>query len=207
MAKESFAARWGKAGFEVTGIVFAVLLALWLEGWREDVERQERADNHLERIRAEVRQNHEGLIEAINDNQSYVDGLGAAITAEDLSLNIIAPYLQISGGSTTNSAWRSAQMTQSIGNMPIQTVTDLAALYDTQSYYANYLSAFFNQYTDLVIAAQDDEKKLVAVRTIRQHLMITNSLAQQAIDQYENFLGIQPSGQPDQSEQPIDGAR
>ncbi len=187
---------WRKAGFEMFAIVFAVLLALWLEGWREDIELQHRAGEHLERIRAEIIQNSSGLDEAISEHESYIEGLDAALDANDVSIVAVADFLQIEGSAIGDAAWQSAQMSQSISQMPLEVIGELASIYDTQAYYTDYLNFFFQGYIDLVSDIQAVEQNRVAVQKFRHHLSITNSLAEQLQRRYRRFL----AGRSDASE-------
>ena len=188
MAKETITARWGKAGFEIVGIVFAVLLALWLEGWREDVELQQRADDHLTRIRAEITENRSSVQSSIIDHRALIEGLDAALDADGINMNDVGPYLKIEGGSTSDASWRSAQLSQSINQIPLETMGNLAALYDTQAYYIDYLNYFFQQYVDMVTEIEAAPSNRVLIRKFRQHLSITNVLAEQLLDRYDTFL-------------------
>lgn len=189
MAKTS-SLDWRKAVFEGVAIVFAVLLALWLEGWREDVELRDRADAHLERIRAEVVENREALVAAIAEHESYIAGLDAALVADDLSLGTIGQFLKIEGGATSDAAWRSAQLSQGMAAViSVETLGTLAALYDTQAYYTDYLNFFFQNYIDLVTEIEEGNSGRAPIRKFRQHLSVTNSLAEQLLARYDTFLG------------------
>ena len=179
---------WRNLLTEMLGIIFAVLLALWLEGWREEIELKARADEFLARIHTEVAKNRADIEEAVADNQANIEGLRAAIEAGTIDIQTIAPFLKVSGGSTSNAAWQSAQMTQSIAKMPIETVAELAGLYDTQAYYTDYVSFFFQRYTDLTMAIQDPATARPAAQKFEQHLSITNSMAQQLLARYDAFL-------------------
>lgn len=181
---------WRGILFEGMAIVFAVLLALWLEGLREDREQQERADDFLVRITTEIDQNHTALTEAIEENEAHIAGLKAALDDDDLSLERIAPFLQISGGSTIGAAWQSAQMTRAISSMPVDTVAQLATIYDTQSYYTSYLQSLFQQFADLVVAAQNEGTQQQAVQRLILHLEVTNDFASQTVRRYRRFLNI-----------------
>jgi hypothetical protein len=75
--------------------------------------------------------------------------------------------------------------------MPLATVGTLASLYDTQAYYADYLKFFFQRYIDLVTEIEADPDNRVLIRKFRQHLSITNVLAEQLLDQYDTFLMAQ----------------
>ncbi len=114
-----------------------------------------------------------------------------ALASGDIAINQIAQHLIISGGSTSDAAWRSAQMTQAIGHMPIETVSVLARLYDSQAYYADYVRFIFQRYTELTIAAQRPEDAHEAIQMFQQHLAIANSLASQLLEQYDAFLTSQ----------------
>ncbi len=188
MKKQASSFEWRKVGAEVGAIVFAVLLALWLEGWREDVERQERADLFLDRIRAEISQNRENLQETIHQHEDYMAGLEAAIKDGNASIEAVGPFLQIEGSATNSSAWQSAKMSQSISQMPPEMVADLASIYDTQTYYANYLAFFFHNYTELATAIEVNDRPIVSARKFYRHLDVTNTLAEQLLRRYDAFL-------------------
>ncbi|MBL4788135.1 MAG: hypothetical protein JKY60_03495 [Kordiimonadaceae bacterium] len=192
MADKKKGTSWKFFSSEMVGIAFAVILALWLEGWYEDFQRKERADEFLERIKIEVSQNRDDLASAIDGTQESIDGIGKVFASGDVTFRTLAPFLEIEGGSTTSSAWTTAQMTQAISEMPVETVTSLAIIYDSQAYYADYLNYFFQQYADLTIGIRIGESRLVSARKFQQHLSITNSLARQVLENYDAFLGIKP---------------
>ncbi|MBO6506481.1 MAG: hypothetical protein JJ850_00195 [Kordiimonadaceae bacterium] len=181
---------WRSIGFEVAAIVFAVLLALWLEGWRNDVELADRAATHLDRIRAEVQQNRESLVNAIAEHEAYMTGLGEALETGDLDIQKVGPFLQIEGGATSDAAWRSAQLSQSIAAMmPLETLNRLSALYETQGYYTDYLNYFFQDYVNLITEIEAGDEAPKYVQKFRRHLSVTNSLAEQLLNRYDTFLG------------------
>ncbi len=182
--------QWRGIVFEAIAIVFAVLLALWLEGWREDIEQKERADDFLARIQSEVQQNYTELSQAIVENEEQIEGLKAALDDDDLSLERIGPFLQISGGSTVSSAWQSAQMTRAISAMPVETVAQLAVIYDTQTYYANNLQSLFDHFADLIVASQNETTQKEAVLKMIVRLQVLNDFAGQTVRRYRPFLGI-----------------
>lgn len=181
---------WYKVAAEMGAIIFAVLLALWLEGWREDVERQEHADDFLMRIHAEVAQNYQELRQAIQENATNIEGLRLAIAENDLDLDRVGPFLNISGGSTISAAWQSAQMTQATSYMPVATVAQLSTVYDTQAYYANYLQSFFEQFADIVVEAQNETTVKPALQRMVLKMEIANDLARQTVRRYRQFLDI-----------------
>lgn len=189
MANQKNSVEWRKAGFEIFAIVFAVLLALWVEDWWAEVERQERADLHLERIRAEIADNRSSLKGVIEQHETYIAGLEAALAEGDIALQQIGPFLQAEGGAVSEAAWRSAQISQSVSKMPFETVSDLAGLYDTQAYYTGYVNSFFQRYVDLISDIEAGDGGEIPVRNFVRHLEITNGLADQLLGGYYEFLG------------------
>jgi len=176
---------------EMASIIFAVLIALWLENWWSAIELQQRSEQMLLRIGAEVSNNHTELKIAMSENTKNVEAITKALDKDTFIFADIATFLRISAGSTSDSAWSSAQMTETLGVMPIDTVTELANLYDTQEYYANYARFFVEQYTDLTMEAQNVSSGKIAAKKFLQHLQILNTLAIQLVASYEAFLDHQ----------------
>lgn len=193
-----------RGAVEILGIVFAVLLALWLESWRDDLELEARADAAHERVRAEIETNRGELTESIANNVANIKGIRAVLEAvasdgqdrmpEDL-ITRLSPHLSISSSSMSDSAWTSAKMTEVLGKIPADKVVQLAALYDTQLYYRDYARFFMREYTDLTIEIQSGEKPLQAAQKFVQHLAILNSIGEQLIGSFDRFL---ETPQPDE---------
>lgn len=173
---------------EMTSIIFAVLLALWLENWMSERELQSQATVMLSHINAELTNNRQELTTAIVDNEKNIEGLKNFLNDDLVDINKLAPFLIISAGSTSNSAWESAKMTRTIGMMPIEVVTQLTKIYDTQEYYSSYVNFVFQQYTDLTTNIQFNLNAKHSTQKIVQHLAITNAFATQLLDSYETYL-------------------
>lgn len=191
MANKQQSVNWKSALLEVAGIVFAVLLALWLEGWREEQEQYRQAQENLGRVIAEIQQNRADLITSIAVHQSYIDALSTALKEEEALLDALAPYLKIDGGTTSDAAWQSARMSASVGKIPPEVTMQLAAVYDTQAYYADYLNFFFQRYIDLISNIENDADYRVPTRKFVRHLSVTNSLADQLLERYDGLLRSQ----------------
>ncbi|SDD34304.1 MULTISPECIES: hypothetical protein [Kordiimonas] len=187
------------AALEITGIVFAVLLALWLESWRDDMELQQRADVALSRIQLEVETNRREVRASIAENNANIAAITAALknnTGADENrpplIDRIGPHLAISSSSLSDSAWTSAKMTEVLGRMPADHVARLAGVYDTQSYYRDYARFFMREYTNLTIDIQYDEVSDKAARKFVQHLALLNSIGDQLLAAYDGYLSPSP---------------
>lgn len=172
-------------------IIFAVLIALWLEAEYDDREMNQRADQMLLRIEAEIKGNKTDIDSAIKNNQENIKLLSEALEQQSYTFGLVKEGFQISAGSSSDAAWVSAQMTDTLSVMPIDTVTQLANLYDSQRYYVSYARFFIEQYTDLTSEAQAPDSGKVAAAKFLQHLRIMNSLAEQLVVNYNAYLKIE----------------
>ena len=180
---------WSKVTIEMTSIVFAVLLALGLEGWMQERELAERANQMLVRVSAEIKENRKELKSAVIENQTYVDGLMAGLANEQIVFADIAPFFRMSAGSTSNAAWSSAKMTNVISMMQVDTVNDIASIYDTQDYYLQYAQTLMLKFADMSINVQSPAMSKDVTLKFITHLKVLNSLAEQLNIKYNDFLG------------------
>ncbi|NVJ98369.1 MAG: hypothetical protein HWE25_09465 [Alphaproteobacteria bacterium] len=182
---------WRKASVEIAGIVFAVLLALWLEAWRDDMELQDRADEALERVHAEISQNRIDMIDSNKLNLRNLEALRKAMREEGSTIDTLGPYLHISSASLSDSSWTSAKMTEVLGKMPMETIGELAALYETQQYFTEYARFLMKEYTELTSDIQFGPDREKAAVKFAQHLAIMNSLGEQLVQTYDDFLKVE----------------
>ena len=182
-----------KIAVEMFSIIFAVMLALGIEDWMQDRERDDRAALMMERITAEVQNNRDELKKAIADNNKFAEGLKKALRKENTTFEDVSPFIQMSAGSINNSAWSSAQMTNVITYMPIETVGQLASLYDTQSYYTKFAQGFIQGFADYSVGVQQPDQMKMVTKKFITNLMIMNSLASNIVDGYDTFLSERKS--------------
>ncbi len=182
-----------KIAVEMFSIIFAVMLALGIEDWMQDRERDDRAALMMERITAEVQNNRDELKKAIADNNKFAEGLKKALRKENTIFEDVSPFIQMSAGSINNSAWSSAQMTNVITYMPIETVGQLASLYDTQSYYTKFAQGFIQGFADYSVGVQQPDQMKMVTKKFITNLMIMNSLASNIVDGYDTFLSERKS--------------
>jgi len=181
---------WRQVSVEMTSIIFAVLLALGLEGWMQDRELTVRADQMLVRITAEVKGNRIDLQDALKENQLYIDGISAALAKNEVAFADVAPFIKISAGGGDNAAWSSAKMTDAISIMPLDTMKTLADIYSTQSYYIEYSKALMLRYADISINIQKPTETKDQAYKFVMHLQVLNTLGTQLNEGYNAFLGL-----------------
>lgn len=110
-------------------VVFAVLVALAVEQWREDQERQELADRATAAVVAEIQSNLEELRKSRAMNEGLLEMVIAADQADELpdDFNLTFDYSILS-----TAAWETARVTQATHYMPLERVQSVAKSYNLQ---------------------------------------------------------------------------
>jgi len=113
---------------EALSVVFAVLVALAVDEWRDDRENLELADRALAGLTAEIGNNLSELDGTRAANEAMLAQLGAALTeAGEQRLGVEFEYTQLS-----QAAWQTSQVTQAIHFVDYEAVQRVARLYDLQ---------------------------------------------------------------------------
>jgi len=175
----------GKIAVEFASVVFAVLLALGLNHWREGVINEQMAHDSLIRIRQEVKDNIEELdsafvsfeegLKVIRDQKEALDSLGEI---DGLDWGYSHPVLSID-------AWKTATLTNAVVYMDPEIVADLADIYQIQEMYMQFGFKFFDRMPELALY-RDDLEMLIEI--LEMHYNISNSLARSLHNGYQSFL-------------------
>jgi hypothetical protein len=114
---------------EAVSVVFAVLIALGVDEWREDRANAQLAAQAIESIVTEIRGNQEEFTGANEANQAVITRLREAAADPDLrEFGVQFEYSLLS-----EAAWQTAQMTRAATFIEYETVQRIARLYDLQT--------------------------------------------------------------------------
>jgi hypothetical protein len=114
---------------EAFSVVFAVLVALGVDQWREDRENAQLADQAIQSIVTEIRSNQEEFAAANEANRAVIARLQEAASDPELrELGVQFEYSLLS-----EAAWQTAQMTRAAHFIEYETVQRVARLYDLQA--------------------------------------------------------------------------
>jgi hypothetical protein len=114
---------------EAFSVVFAVLVALGVDQWREDQENAQLAEQAIQSIVTEIRSNQEEFAFANEANRVVMARLQeAASDPELLEFGVQFEYSLLS-----EAAWQTAQMTRAAHFIEYETVQRVARLYDLQT--------------------------------------------------------------------------
>lgn len=174
-----------KVGLEILSIVFAVLLALGLNHWREERTQQAAADQSLTNILVEVHQNRRSLNDDLDDFRTSLRKLEAAKAeiengkAKSSGLSFHMPLL-------SSAAWDIANTTGAVGRFDLALLIELSALYDFQAlYYANGTD-YFRSFSSL--EANKPENFNALLESNIAQLKISLNWGEQLRDEYDQLF-------------------
>jgi hypothetical protein len=114
---------------EAASVVFAVLVALAVDEWREDRQNRELAERALVAVVAEIEGNRDELMSSLEANRALADvvteAAGDSVLPDDFNVNYEYSLL-------STAAWETAQVSRATQFLPLERVQRLARLYNLQ---------------------------------------------------------------------------
>ncbi len=174
---------------ELAGIVFAVLLALWVDQWAEDREQRASAALQQQRVVEELRANLEQVVAAEARNRE-VERQNAAIAAQAEWWN----RPEVVGGLSWSSqladlkdaAWIIALSQPSAQSLDADFLAAVADLYKLQSVYERYVQVLLEGADEQALEARDDPQRALFRHGVR--MAVLRDLSQQLESRYRAFL-------------------
>ena len=120
---------------EALMIVFAVLIALGFEEWREERQLQEFADRAVEGVLAEVRANLDEFRNTDSLIARNLANLQEVVSEEDLSL--LNGDISLTLPDVSSAAWSAAQMSQAAAYLDYDWVIEVSRVYSVTDTYSN----------------------------------------------------------------------
>lgn len=168
---------------EVVSVVFAVLLALGLNHWREDLGEKKLAQQAFKNIVIEIKSNIRSLEDEEEDYQNQIDALleqrKLLETGEKkgFSFGYNHPVL-------SNSAWTIANSTGAIKDMDLDVVLELSELYIFQEMFQDNGFSYFKVVTSPAFA----EEPLNGIKSVIAQLEISRQFGGDLKRGFEGFL-------------------
>ena len=178
----------GKIVLEFLSVVFAVLLALGLNHWREKRVNQSLAEDSLDRIRAEMNDNRQEIDSTILQFAEVISHLSMQAKAID-SLGVTEISWGYSHPVLSSDSWTTATITNAVIHMDPDLVEDLADIYAVQEMYSEFGFKFFDRVAEL---ARFRDEPDILIEILQSHYNISNSIAQSLQRGYEDFLAEHP---------------
>ena len=168
--------------FEFLSIVFAVLLALGLNTFKQNMDQKNESELLRDKIIAECKQNLSRLDSAIMENSAMLDYLDSLATLEEIDELNVEMNTQL----LTSSAWTFTQSSQSYHYMDTDFLDEATEMYEIQRYYTQMSSRLFEKFGDMLLKVNELETEDF-INTIRYYL--SNLLnASRELQEYYNYF-------------------
>lgn len=178
MKKKAFA----QIAFEFLSIVFAVLLALGLNTFKQSLDLQSEAELLKRKIIQECNHNQLELDTVIIRNtefKEYLDSLQALDEiVEDFSIGIASELL-------TKSAWNFTQASKSFSYLDEDFLNDAATVYEIQEYYMLISNQMFQNFGQMIL---EDPEIDQSISISSYYLSNLNATANSLNNAYTQFL-------------------
>jgi hypothetical protein len=168
---------------EAVTIIFAVLVALAVDSWKEDMDRRHEVSVAMTSIKKEIEANLQQCTEALSDNTRLVDELNQSIMryeqgrSEKIRLGIVVADLIDVAWLTTNNnqvvAWFEQDVLFSIGR-----VYHEQELYDIQ----------IKHFRDFRLSYNPEMSKITQAKYQRRYLLSMNQRVKELIGKYQEYL-------------------
>ncbi len=169
--------------FEFLSIVFAVLLALGLNSYKQNLDLKKESEVLSAKIIQECAKNLEKLDTVITQNRdfkTYLDSLRELSDPDGFSFNFSNDLL-------SSSAWKFTQVSRSFQLMDQEFLDDATELYEVQNYYMNISNQMFQNLGEMLMEIDRTPPKIMVVTS---HYYLSNILdaASQLQTTYRDFL-------------------
>lgn len=174
-------ARFGRLAAEIAGVIFAVLVALAADEWREERQLDQRANAVRAAVLAEVAANRDEL-ESVRE--SLADASQVLATAADrMDAGEEASFdLQLLLPDFSDAAWSIMQSSDAASRLELPWLVRTARLHETQEAFRSASNRIMDSLTDL----RADETS--AIPRLRAQLDLLLQLYPQLIEDYEEAL-------------------
>jgi len=177
MKKKAFA----QIAFEFLSIVFAVLLALGLNTYKQSLDLQSEARLIKSKIIQECKHNSLELDTVITKNlkfKEYLDSLSGVELVEDFTISIASELL-------TKSAWNFTQSSNSFSHLDEDFLNDAASLYELQEYYMMISNQMFQNLGQMILI---EPEPIQSISISSYYLTNLNVTAESLSNAYTRFL-------------------
>ena len=132
--RTSLRAKLPELALEATSVVFAVLLALAVDEWRDDRAEQRRAQRARAAIEHELHANAVELDASLAANRAAVERLRSTIAAVERG-EAVEVGLTYQLAELSSAAWDSARLTGAVGGLELDWLIGVSRLYEVQRLY------------------------------------------------------------------------
>ena len=170
---------------EAASVVFAVLLALAVDEWRETRSREALAARARASILEELRSNQTELRNTRDNNRALLrtteEALSQIVQKRDVSLQFHFEIALLS-----SAAWNTAQMTQAANYLDFDWLRRVSDVYELQGLYVTSQSAVVDRLSGISEILEDDPRRMLTI--IAERLRVALRIQDELLEEYGKVL-------------------
>lgn len=171
---------------EAASVVFAVLLALAVDEWRETKSRKDLAARARASILEEIRSNESELRNTRDNNRALLQRIEETLPGvkqkREASLEFHFEIALLSSAS-----WHTAQMTQAASFLDFDWVRRVSNVYELQELYVTSQSAVVDRISGISEILEDDPQRMLTI--IAERLRVALRIQDSLLEEYAKILG------------------
>ena len=165
--------------------MFAVLLALGLNSYKQSLDREEEAVKLKNSIIAECKKNKLKVDSILIKNEAYALYLDSLVSLDEEDIGAVA--FKYDFELLTNAAWVIAQNNAAINDLDQDFLLEAAEIYHNQEFFKDFAQSFFSNLGKQVTEQHKIPPYNLAL-SLYFNVNVMNNSANQLIDRYEKIL-------------------
>lgn len=174
-----------RIAFEFISVVFAVLLALGLNSYKQSVDAEDEALILKSSILKECTENLIKIDSFRINNSEYYSYLDSLVNLGEDEVDDF--FFQANIELLTNGAWTIAQNNSSINRLNQEFLIEAAEIYQTQEFYSEFSVSFFENVGNY-LNRQDEVTPYTTALSLYFNMNVLNNSAEELSKQYMRFL-------------------
>jgi hypothetical protein len=171
---------------EAASVVFAVLLALGVDEWREHRSRQELAIRARDSIVRELRANRREIVDIQRDYQSELERITAQMKVMEKSV-VREIDINLKLAQLSSAAWETTKSTEALQLLEFTWLVDVAGTYEVQRLVLQSQSDILPRISDIA-AAETQRQRLTQMRHLSSRMSILIMLSSQLATAYDQVI-------------------
>jgi hypothetical protein len=171
---------------EVFSVVFAVLLALGVNEWRESNNNEDLATEALSKVIQEIESNQNRLSKVLLNHKNIITEIDTVISKLKRKDDIVG-FGDIIFEAPSRTAWDAAVLTAAVNYLDYDMVEKITSVYSTQKVYTDVSDRVFQE---LVFFVPDKGREEMVKQFTKQKIYVMNliSIEEQLSEEYSKFL-------------------
>ncbi|WP_421878218.1 hypothetical protein [Marinoscillum sp.] len=176
---------FGQLSIEFLSVVFAVLLALGLNSYKQSLDTRSEAKLIKESILLECRTNYAKIDSTLSANQAFYDYIDSLVQLGPGEVNNVS--FNYSFELLNASAWSIALNNNAVNYLDQESLLFAAEIYHTQEFYTDFTSSFYQNLTEH-ITRMDEVPPYNTALSFYYSLNVMNPSANELQSKYLDFL-------------------